>query len=101
MVADDREPDLSREETEFLRELRTRRERHEKDLRERDESFWSTVGMMGTIGWSVAMPTALGVFLGRWLDGRVESGHVFMVFFMLVGLGMGCYVAWRQVAEKI
>ncbi len=101
MVADDRESDLSREETAFLQELRTRRERHEKDVRERDESFWSSVGMMGTIGWSVAMPTALGALAGRWLDGRVDSGHVFVVFFMLVGLGMGCYVAWRQVAENI
>ena len=66
MADDDRETELTREETEFLQELRVRRVRHEKDVRERDESFWSTVGMMGTVGWSVAMPTALGVLLGRW-----------------------------------
>jgi ATP synthase protein I len=49
----------------------------------------------------VTLPTVAGVFLGRWLDGVLDSGQVFMVFFMLVGLGLGCFVAWRQVAEKM
>jgi len=101
MANDRTEPELSDSKEEFLSEVRRRRERHERNEREGDESFWSTVGMMGTVGWSVAMPTALGVFLGRWLDGRLDSGYVFMVFFMLVGLGLGVYVAGRQVSEKI
>ena len=85
----------------FLREVRKRRERRERFEREGDSSFWGVVGTMGTVGWSVALPTALGVLLGRWLDGVLEAGHVFMVFFMLVGLGLGCFMAWRTVAEKI
>ena len=54
MAAQEPEPDLSGEEERFLRELRVRRVRHERDRRERDQSFWSGVGMMGTVGWSVA-----------------------------------------------
>ncbi|MFO7955971.1 MAG: AtpZ/AtpI family protein [Candidatus Brocadiia bacterium] len=98
------EPDkreLSEDEEEFLTEVERRRRRHERNVEEEDESFWSTVGMMGTVGWSVALPTAVGALLGRWLDGVLDSGHVFVVFFMLVGLGLGCFIAWRQVAEKI
>ena len=85
----------------FAREVRRRREQHDKHVRDGDSSFWQSVGMMGTIGWSVAVPTVLGVLLGRWLDGRLDSAHVFMVFFMLVGLVTGCVTAWRMVAEKI
>ena len=93
--------ELSEVEEAFVTEVRERRARRRKNEREADESFWSTVGMMGTVGWSVALPTAIGVLLGRWLDGRLDSGHVFVVFFMLVGLGVGCFVAWRQVNEKL
>ncbi|MBN1675871.1 MAG: AtpZ/AtpI family protein [Kiritimatiellae bacterium] len=85
----------------FVSEVQRRRKRREQHEREGDSSFWQSVGMMGTIGWSVSVPTALGVLFGRWLDGRLEAGHVFMVFFMLVGLVVGCVVAWRMVMEKI
>ncbi len=85
----------------FVKQVRRRREQHDKHVRDGDSSFWQSVGMMGTIGWSVAVPTVLGVLLGRWLDGRLDSAHVFMVFFMLVGLVTGCVTAWRMVAEKI
>ena len=47
----------------FAREVRRRRERHDKHLRDGDSSFWQSVGMMGTIGWSVAVPTVLGVLV--------------------------------------
>jgi len=83
----------------FLSEVRRRRERKERNAR--DTSFWRSVGTMGTVGWSVSLPTAVGVLFGRWLDGRLGSGDVFMVFFMLAGLGLGCLIAWRLVAEKL
>ena len=31
---------------------------------------WFGLGMMGLIGWSVAIPTVLGAALGLWLDQR-------------------------------
>lgn len=86
---------------EFLAEVRARRARHEKHRKEGDASFWASVSAMGTIGWSVSVPTALGVLLGRWVDGRLESAHIFMVFCMLVGLGVGCFTAWRIISEKL
>ncbi len=66
-----------------------------------EDSFWHSVGSMGMVGWSVALPTALGALLGRWIDGRLgDSGSVFMVFCMLLGLGFGCFTAWRAIMEK-
>jgi ATP synthase protein I len=85
---------------EFLNRLERKRERHETFLREGMKSFWSSVGTMGTVGWSIALPMAAGALFGRWLDGRLDSGYVFMFFFMFVGLGMGCFVVWRMIVEK-
>ena len=83
----------------FLREVRRRREQKERN--EKDNTFWLSVGTMGTVGWSVSAPTAGGVLFGRWLDGRLDSGYVFMVFFMLVGLIAGCVLAWRMLSERL
>ena len=33
-------------------------------------TVWFGMGMMGLIGWSVAIPTLLGAALGLWLDRR-------------------------------
>ena len=85
----------------FAKQVRHRRELHDEHVRDGDSSFWQSVGMMGTIGWSVAVPTVLGVLLGRWVDGYLDSAHVFLVFFMLAGLITGCVTAWRMIAEKI
>jgi len=84
----------------FVRSVGRRRKLHEQHLRDGGRSFWQSVGAMGTVGWSSALPLAAGVLFGRWLDARLQSGHVFMVFFMFVGLGLGCGVVWRMIAEK-
>lgn len=101
MSAHQDKPATSRQTEVFMSEVKKHRERREEYERDGDSSFWSVVGMTGTIGWSIMLPTAAGVLLGRWLDGRLESGNVFMMFFMLVGLAAGCIVAWRMIKEKI
>jgi ATP synthase protein I len=93
--------DAGHESQRFAAAVRRRRERRDKEEQDGDDAFWGSVGMMGTVGWSVAVPTAGGVLFGRWLDGRLDAGHVFLVFFMLVGLGVGVYIAWRMIREKL
>ena len=95
------ESGIGPEKQRLLAEVERRRRRRERHERDGGQSFWHSVGTMGMVGWSVALPTAVGVLLGHWLDGRLEdSGNVFMVFFMLLGLGIGCWTAWRSIAEK-
>ena len=85
----------------FVQEVRLRRKRHERNEEEKESSYWSSVGTMGMVGWSVALPLTVGALLGRWLDGRLGSGIVFLVFFIIVGVCVGCYMAWRMVSEKL
>ena len=85
----------------FLSEVRRKRERHEEHKREGNSSFWQSVGVMGTIGWTVSIPMLLGVLLGRWVDKQLDSDQVFTIFCMLVGLITGCITAWRIISEKL
>ncbi|NQT92805.1 MAG: AtpZ/AtpI family protein [Lentisphaerae bacterium] len=85
----------------FLSEVQKRRELHEAHEREGNTSFWRSGGVMGTIGWTVSIPMLGGLFLGRWIDNRLDSTHVFMLFCMLVGLIVGCVTAWRVVSARL
>jgi ATP synthase protein I len=60
---------------------------------------WFGLGMMGLIGWSVAIPTLLGAGLGLWLDER-QSSHSWTLALLVAGLVIGCFTAWHWVAEE-
>ena len=60
---------------------------------------WFGLGMMGIIGWSVAIPTLLGAALGLWLDARYQS-HAWTLSLLVAGLVLGCANAWHWVAAQ-
>jgi ATP synthase protein I len=60
---------------------------------------WFGLGMMGLIGWSVAIPTLLGAALGLWLDQR-GSSHSWTLALLMAGLVIGCLNAWHWVAAE-
>jgi ATP synthase protein I len=64
------------------------------------QGVWLGLGMMGLIGWSVAIPTLLGAALGFWLDKRYPSPHSWTLALLVVGLAIGCLNAWRWVANE-
>ena len=55
----------------------TKEDRKIKARRERDRSAWFGLGMFGLVGWSVAIPTLIGVALGWWIDHRFP-GSLFL-----------------------
>ncbi len=61
---------------------------------------WLGLGMMGLIGWSVAIPTLLGAALGLWLDARRAGTHSWTLALLVGGLVIGCANAWHWVAKE-
>lgn len=61
---------------------------------------WSGLGMMGMIGWSVSVPALLGVLLGGWLDRHYPGTHAWTLALLVAGLTLGCFSAWRWVAQE-
>lgn len=64
------------------------------------KTVWSGLGMMGLIGWSVAIPTLLGAMLGIWIDGKYPSGHSWALALLVAGLCLGCFNAWHWVQKE-
>jgi len=62
-------------------------------------SFWRSLSVLGTVGWSIALPAAAGALLGHRLDLRFESGVRFTLMLLVAGVMLGSLVAWRVVRE--
>jgi len=87
-------------ETEFSQRVGERAARKLKAQRHATQTVWSGLGMMGLVGWSVAVPTLLGVALGIWLDKHYPGGHSWTLMLLAIGLGLGCFNAWHWVAKE-
>ena len=96
------EPELKPKagETEFSQRVGEIAARKLKAQRHVTKTVWSGLGMMGLIGWSVAIPTLLGVALGLWLDKHYPSSHSWTIALLALGLGLGCFNAWRWVIKE-
>ena len=86
--------------TEFSHEVGAKAARKLKAQRHVTQTVWSGLGMMGIVGWSVAVPTLLGAALGIWLDARYPGGHSWTLMLLAIGLGLGCFNAWHWVAKE-
>jgi ATP synthase protein I len=61
---------------------------------------WFGLGMMGLVGWTVAVPTLLGAAAGIWLDDRHPGKHPWTLALLVAGLVLGCLNAWYWVAKE-
>jgi len=86
--------------TEFSQQVGAKAARKLKAQRHVTQTVWSGLGMMGLVGWSVAVPTLLGAALGLWLDKHHPGGHSWTLLLLAVGLALGCFNAWHWVAKE-
>ncbi|MHC4878041.1 MAG: AtpZ/AtpI family protein [Planctomycetota bacterium] len=64
-------------------------------------SVWFGLGMFGVIGWSVAVPTLVGIAVGLWLDARLQLQRSWTLMLMIAGLGIGSWNAWSWVRREM
>ena len=71
--------------------------------REGDRGVWFGLGMFGLVGWSVTVPTLLGVGIGMFLDARLTGGPgtvSWTLTGLVVGIAVGCANAWYWVRRE-
>ena len=84
----------------FAEEIGAKEDRKIKARRERARGVWFGLGMMGVIGWSVAVPTLIGVAIGVWIDTRYPGPISWTLVFLSAGLIVGCANAWYWVRKE-
>lgn len=68
--------------------------------RDGGRSVWFGLGMMGLVGWSVALPALAGVALGAWLDRRWPGSVSWTLALLGLGVALGCFNAWHWVRRE-
>jgi ATP synthase protein I len=77
-------------------EVKLRRERRERWQREGERSLAQNLAMIGALGWTIVIPTLIGLFVGRWLDRTLDSGIFWTLGLLVLGLAIGCTLAWKR-----
>jgi ATP synthase protein I len=82
----------------FVQEVRRQAERR---CRQRTLGFWQGLGLVGAVGWMVALPAVAGALGGRWLDRHYGSGIFWTLGLLVAGVALGTLSAWRHVAREL
>jgi ATP synthase protein I len=85
---------LPEEQKHFQQQVRKKSARKLRARREGNHSIWFGLGMSGLVGWSVAIPTLLGIALGIWIDTRFPSRYSWTLMLLFVGVILGSLNAW-------
>ena len=99
-MSDEPQTKLLKPESSLSQEVGEKAARKLKARRNSAQGVWFGLGMMGLIGWSVAIPTLLGAALGIWLDQHYPGKHAWTLALLVAGLALGCFNAWHWVARE-
>jgi ATP synthase protein I len=91
---------LNENNKEVTEEIGRKAERKLKAQAERRKAVWFGLGMFGLVGWSVAVPTILGIALGLWLDAHFADTVSWTLTFLFLGIALGCLNAWYWVRKE-
>lgn len=80
--------------------VRTRRQRRELWQREGERSLGQNLALIGALGWTIVTPLLLGIFAGRWLDQRLDTGIFWTLGLLVAGLAAGCTLAWTRMHRE-
>jgi ATP synthase protein I len=84
----------------FPEEVEVREKRKLRARKKKADEVWFGLGMFGMVGWSVAIPTVLGIFAGVWIDLAWPSSYSWTLMLLIVGLVLGCLNAWFWVNRQ-
>lgn len=79
----------------LVRQTRLRGDRHSRWLRDGDGNVAQRLAQIGVLGWMIVVPMLIGVFAGRWLDHRFQSGLFCTAPLLMLGTALGCWSAWK------
>ena len=81
-------------------DIRRSAERLQRSRRSPGASPLRGLGVFGMIGWSIAVPTVGGAFLGLWLNQVAPQTFSWPIALILGGAVVGGIIAWTWVSKE-
>ena len=91
---------FDKKERSFRGAVAVREKRKLRADKKKEETFWFGLGMFGLVGWSVAVPTLAGIFVGLWIDIKYSGRYSWTLMLMVIGLAVGCINAWVWISRQ-
>ena len=99
-MPDDLKGERGEENKGFPKEVGQKEERKLRARQEGDRGVWFGFGMFGLVGWSVSIPTLIGIALGVWIDKTWPSRYSWTLMGLIIGVLIGCLNAWYWVKRE-
>lgn len=87
-------------ERKLCRTIKAKEARKIRARSRKDRSVWFGLGMFGLVGWSVSIPTVVGIALGVWIDVKWPSRYSWTLMLLIIGIVIGCLNAWFWVSRE-
>jgi ATP synthase protein I len=87
-------------EEEFSKRIAADEARKLRARKDKGKGLWFGLGMIGTVGWSISVPTLVGVLVGQWMDVRRNDTVSWTLMLLLLGLVVGCLNAYYWVRKQ-
>ncbi len=101
---EDNGPSLNHRRERLLKNLTAKVEPKEirklKTRQHKPREVWFWLGMFGIVGWSIAVPTLMGVAAGVWIDTTWPSRYSWTLMLLMAGVMLGCLNAWYWVTRE-
>ncbi len=99
-MTDDRTNGEAPDRRELRRAIETKERRKLRARREGPASVWFGLGMFGLVGWSVAIPTLIGIAVGIYIDTMYPGRYSWTLMLLICGVLLGCLNAWLWVRRE-
>ncbi len=84
----------------FIKKIEKKEKRKLRAQKKKDRVVWFGLGLFGVIGWSVMIPTLIGIAVGIWADRKWPAQISWTLTFLFVGIILGCLNAWYWVEKE-
>ena len=84
----------------FIEKIKRKEKRKLRAQRKKGQAIWFGLGLFGVIGWSVMVPTLIGIAVGIWADRKWPSQISWTLTFLFIGIILGCLNAWYWVEKE-
>ena len=85
---------------EFKRQFDQKYNRRIQARTEEERGIWYSLGMFGLVGWAIAIPTLIGIFIGVWIDTNWPGPYSWTVILLFLGVILGCFNAWFWIQKE-
>jgi ATP synthase protein I len=93
-MSDNDPGEIRHQQSEFGERVGEKEKRKVHARQHKDRAIWFGLGMFGMVGWSVAIPTLIGLGIGIWIDAQFPSRFSWTLMGLMIGLLLGCVNAW-------